>query len=90
MGFQLKTSASLISKINHKTFSTLPSPARGLPLANPERPTGQYPHRHHEHNQYCTRADGHKGFEYETDVETDPIQGSYADCRSVSEDPTLE
>lgn len=44
-----------------------------LPLTLPERPTGDYPQRHHEHEQHGARAYGHERLQHEPRVEVDPV-----------------
>lgn len=54
-----------------------------LPLALSERPAGDYPQRHHEHEQHRARANGHERLQHEPRVEVDPVKGADTAGRRV-------
>lgn len=56
-----------------------------LPLALSERPAGDYPQGHHEHEQHRARAYGHERLQHEPRVEVDPVEGADAAGRRVRE-----
>lgn len=58
---------------------------RFLPFALSERPAGDYPEGHHEHEQHGARANGHERLQHEPRVEVDPVEGADAAGRRVRE-----